>query len=165
MGFDVVYLPPIHPIGRTNRKGRNNTLDAERDDVGSPYAIGSADGGHDTVAPELGGLEDFDPLPQAVEAHGMELAMDIAIQASPDHPWVTEHPEWFRHAPDGTIKYAENPPKKYQDIYPIDFAGRPAARQALWREWKRVFDVWIEHGVRIFRVDNPHTKPIPSGSG
>jgi starch synthase (maltosyl-transferring) len=162
MGFDVVYVLPVHPIGRTNRKGRNNSLDATRDDVGSPYAIGSADGGHDTVAPELGGLEAFTHFREQVQAHGMELAMDIAIQASPDHPWVREHPEWFRHSPDGSIKYAENPPKKYQDIYPIDFAGTDAAsRAALWHAWKRIFSLWIERGVRIFRVDNPHTKPIP----
>jgi starch synthase (maltosyl-transferring) len=162
MGFDVVYVLPVHPIGRTNRKGRNNTLDAGPDDVGSPYAIGAEEGGHDAVAPELGGFEAFDHFRAAVEAHGMELAMDIAIQASPDHPYVREHPEWFRHSPDGTIKYAENPPKKYQDIYPIDFYGEDAAaREALWREWKRVFEVWIDRGVRIFRVDNPHTKPIP----
>jgi starch synthase (maltosyl-transferring) len=162
MGFDVLYVLPVHPIGRTNRKGRDNALDATPDDVGSPYAIGSADGGHDAVAPELGGLQQFGAFRREVEAHGMELAMDIAIQASPDHPYVREHPEWFRHAPDGSIKYAENPPKKYQDIYPIDFVGDDAAaRAALWHEWKRVFTVWIERGVRIFRVDNPHTKPIP----
>ncbi len=162
MGFDVLYVLPVHPIGRTNRKGPNNTLDAKPDDVGSPYAIGSSDGGHDTVARELGGLEAFLHFRQQVEAHGMELAIDIAIQASPDHPWVREHPEWFRHSPDGSIKHAENPPKKYQDIYPIDFGGEDAdSRAALWREWKRVFAVWIERGVRIFRVDNPHTKPIP----
>jgi starch synthase (maltosyl-transferring) len=162
MGFDVVYLPPIHPIGRANRKGKNNTLEATADDVGSPYAIGSEDGGHDAVAPELGGLEQFLAFRERVEAHGMELAMDIAIQASPDHPYVTEHPDWFRHSPDGSIKYAENPPKKYQDIYPVFFEDDdPAAREALWREWKRVFTVWIERGVKIFRVDNPHTKPIP----
>jgi len=162
MGFDVVYLPPIHPIGRTNRKGPNNTLDAAPGDVGSPYAIGSADGGHDTVAPELGGLEEFLHFRAEVEKHGMELAIDLAIQASPDHPYVATHPEWFRHSPDGTIKYAENPPKKYQDIYPVAFDDEDAsAREALWREWKRVFDVWIERGVKIFRVDNPHTKPIP----
>jgi starch synthase (maltosyl-transferring) len=161
MGFDVVYMPPIHPIGRTNRKGRNNTLDPAPDDVGSPYAIGSADGGHDAVAPELGGLAEFLHFRETVESHGMELAMDLAIQASPDHPYVTAHPEWFRHSPDGSIKYAENPPKKYQDIFPIDFGGKdPDARAALWNEWKRVFEVWIERGVRIFRVDNPHTKPI-----
>ena len=162
MGFDVVYLPPIHPVGRRNRKGRNNTLQAAPEDPGSPYAIGSAEGGHDAVAPELGGVEGLVAFRRAVEAHGMELAMDIAIQAAPDHPLVTSHPEWFRHSPDGTIKYAENPPKQYQDIYPIDFGGAdPAARAALWEEWKRIFEVWIGHGVRIFRVDNPHTKPIP----
>jgi len=162
MGFDVVYVPPIHPIGRTNRKGRNNTLDAAADDVGSPYAIGSSDGGHDEVAPELGGLQEFLRFRKSVEAHGMELAMDIAIQAAPDHPYVRAHPDWFRHSPDGTIKYAENPPKKYQDIYPIDFGGEDAgARAALWAEWKRIFELWIERGVKIFRVDNPHTKPIP----
>ena len=162
MGFDVVYLPPIHPIGRVNRKGRNNALEASPSDVGSPYAIGSADGGHDAVAPELGGMDEFIHFRRSVERHGMELAMDIAIQAAPDHPYVRSHPEWFRHAPDGTIKYAENPPKKYQDIYPIHFyAGDPEAREALWREWKRVFEVWIDLGVKVFRVDNPHTKPIP----
>jgi starch synthase (maltosyl-transferring) len=162
MGFDVVYVPPIHPIGRTNRKGPNNTLDAGPHDVGSPYAIGSSDGGHDTVAPELGGLEEFVHFRATVERHGMELAIDLAIQAAPDHPYVASHPEWFRHQPDGTIKHAENPPKKYQDIYPVAFDDEDAsAREALWREWKRVFDVWIERGVRIFRVDNPHTKPIP----
>jgi starch synthase (maltosyl-transferring) len=162
MGFDVVYLPPIHPIGAVNRKGRNNTLEAAPGDVGSPYAIGSAEGGHDAVASELGGLEQFVAFRRAVERHGMELAIDIAIQAAPDHPYVRSNPEWFRHAPDGTIKYAENPPKKYQDIYPIHFyADDPAAREALWREWRRVFALWIERGVKIFRVDNPHTKPIP----
>ena len=162
MGFDVVYVPPIHPIGRTNRKGRNNALEAGPRDVGSPYAIGSSDGGHDAVARELGGLSEFLHFREAVEAHGMELAMDLAIQAAPDHPHVREHPEWFRHSPDGTIKYAENPPKKYQDIYPIDFLGEDAsAREQLWLEWKRIFELWIERGVKIFRVDNPHTKPIP----
>jgi starch synthase (maltosyl-transferring) len=162
MGFDVVYLPPIHPIGRVHRKGRNNTLDGAADDVGSPYAIGSDAGGHDTVAPELGGVEQLIGFREAVETHGMELALDIALQAAPDHPYVQAHPEWFRHSPDGSIKYAENPPKKYQDIYPIDFTGEDAAaREALWREWRRIFRVWIDRGVRIFRVDNPHTKPIP----
>ena len=161
LGFDVVYLPPIHPIGRTNRKGVNNAIRARPGDVGSPYAIGSADGGHDAVAPELGGLDGLRAFREAAEAHGMELAMDIAIQASPDHPWVREHPEWFRHAPDGTIKYAENPPKKYQDIYPIEFANDdPEGRAALWRAWRDIFRFWIERGIRIFRVDNPHTKPI-----
>jgi starch synthase (maltosyl-transferring) len=161
LGFDVLYVLPIHPIGRTNRKGRNNTLGSRAEDVGSPYAIGSAQGGHDAVAPELGGLEAFERFRRAVEAEGMELAMDVAIQASPDHPWVSEHPEWFRHAPDGTIKYAENPPKKYQDIYPIEFASLdPAAREGLWHAWRDVFLTWVGRGVRIFRVDNPHTKPI-----
>jgi starch synthase (maltosyl-transferring) len=162
MGFDVLYMPPIHPIGRTHRKGRNNSLDAGPDDPGSPYAIGSATGGHDAVAPELGGLEAFLHFREVVESHGMEVALDLAIQASPDHPYVVEHPEWFRHTPDGTIKYAENPPKKYQDIYPISFEDEdPLAREALWREWWRVFETWIGRGVRMFRVDNPHTKPIP----
>lgn len=161
MGFDVVYLSPIHPIGRTNRKGRNNTVKARRDDPGSPWAIGSADGGHDAVAPELGGLEAFEYFRAAVEGHGMEVALDLALQASPDHPWVHEHPEWFRHLPDGTIRYAENPPKQYQDIYPFDFAGTdPAVRRALWHAWLEVIQTWIERGVRIFRVDNPHTKPV-----
>jgi starch synthase (maltosyl-transferring) len=162
MGFDVVYLPPIHPIGRINRKGRNNSLEAGPADPGSPWAIGSSDGGHTEVAPELGGLAGFEHFRRAVEEQGMELALDIALQAAPDHPYVTSHPEWFRHAPDGTIKYAENPPKKYQDIYPIDFYGPDGtAREALWREWLRVIETWIERGVRIFRIDNPHTKPVP----
>jgi starch synthase (maltosyl-transferring) len=162
MGFDVVYLPPIHPIGRVNRKGSNNTLKARRGDPGSPYAIGSAQGGHTEVAPELGGLPELDHFRRVVEANGMELALDLALQVAPDHPLVTAHPEWFRRAPDGTIKYAENPPKKYQDIYPIDFYGENAAdREALWREWLRIVLVWVERGIRIFRVDNPHTKPIP----
>jgi len=162
MGFDVVYVPPVHPIGRVNRKGRNNSLDATADDPGSPYAIGSSDGGHTEVAPELGGLDAFLHFRRAVEAQGMELALDLALNAAPDHPWVTARPGWFRHAPDGTIKYAENPPKKYQDIYPIDFYGADAAeREALWREWLTVVETWIERGVRIFRVDNPHTKPVP----
>jgi starch synthase (maltosyl-transferring) len=162
LGFDVVYLPPIHPIGRKNRKGANNTLRAGAADPGSPYAIGSADGGHDAVAPELGGLDALQRFREAVESHGMELAMDLAIQASPDHPWVKEHPDWFRHAPDGTIKYAENPPKKYQDIYPIEFGNQdPEQRAALWSAWRDIFLGWIERGIKIFRVDNPHTKPIP----
>jgi starch synthase (maltosyl-transferring) len=162
MGFDVVYLPPIHPIGRVNRKGRNNTLHAKSVDPGSPWAIGSAEGGHTEVAPELGGLAELEHFRKAVEAHGMELAFDLAMQAAPDHPWVTAHPEWFRHAPDGSIKYAENPPKKYQDIYPIDFYGPDAAaREALWRAWLDVVLTWVERGIRIFRVDNPHTKPMP----
>jgi starch synthase (maltosyl-transferring) len=162
LGFDVVYLPPIHPIGRTNRKGANNALKARGGDPGSPYAIGSAEGGHDAVAPELGGLDGLRRFREAVEAQGMELALDIAIQASPDHPWVKEHPAWFRHAPDRTIKYAENPPKKYQDIYPIEFGNDdPEQRAALWRAWRDTFVLWVERGIRIFRVDNPHTKPIP----
>ncbi len=161
MGFDVVYLPPVHPIGRVNRKGRNNNLDAGPDDPGSPWAIGSTDGGHTDVAPELGGLAAFEHFRRAVEAQGMEVALDIALQAAPDHPYVASHPEWFRHAPDGTIKFAENPPKKYQDIYPIDFYGSDAgARAALWREWLEVVETWIGRGVRIFRIDNPHTKPV-----
>jgi starch synthase (maltosyl-transferring) len=162
MGFDVVYLPPVHPIGATNRKGRNNALAATPGDVGSPYAIGSQHGGHDAVAPELGGLDAFEHFRRAVEEHGMELAIDFAIQASPDHPWVQSHPQWFRRAPDGTIKYAENPPKKYQDIYPVDFYDDDRqARQELWEELRRIVLVWVERGVKIFRVDNPHTKPLP----
>jgi starch synthase (maltosyl-transferring) len=162
LGFDVVYLPPIHPIGRTNRKGRNNTLVAGPRDVGSPYAIGSEAGGHDAVAPELGGVPAFIAFREAAEAEGLEVALDIAIQASPDHPWVAAHPEWFRHAPDGTIKFAENPPKQYQDIYPIEFGAEdPDARAALWRAWREVFATWIDRGVKVFRVDNPHTKPLP----
>jgi starch synthase (maltosyl-transferring) len=161
MGFDVVYLPPIHPIGRTNRKGRDNTVAARRGDPGSPWAIGRDGGGHTEVDPELGGMEAFDQFQLAVEAHGMELALDLALQASPDHPWVAQHPEWFSHAPDGTIKHAENPPKRYQDIYPFDFAGPYGAdREALWRAWLQVVLTWVGRGVRIFRVDNPHTKPV-----
>ncbi|HEX2194791.1 MAG TPA: alpha-1,4-glucan--maltose-1-phosphate maltosyltransferase, partial [Candidatus Limnocylindria bacterium] len=162
LGFDVVYLPPIHPIGRTNRKGPNNALESGPRDVGSPYAIGSEAGGHDAVDTELGGLEAFAAFRAAVEAAGMEVALDIAIQASPDHPWVKAHPEWFRHSPDGTIKFAENPPKQYQDIYPLEFGNDDAeARAALWRAWRDVFLAWVRRGVRLFRVDNPHTKPIP----
>jgi starch synthase (maltosyl-transferring) len=162
LGFDVIYLPPIHPIGTVNRKGRNNTLTVGPDDPGSPWAIGSAAGGHTEVAPELGGLDAFLAFREAAEALGMEVAIDLALNAAPDHPWVRSHPEWFRHAPDGTIKYAENPPKKYQDIYPIDFYGASDDdRAALWGEWLRVVRLWIERGVRIFRVDNPHTKPVP----
>jgi len=158
MGFDVLYLPPIHPIGTSFRKGRNNALQAEATDPGSPWAIGSAAGGHTAVEPGLGSLEDFDRFVAAAAAHKLEIALDIAFQASPDHPYVTEHPEWFRHRPDGTIKYAENPPKKYQDIYPFDFAS--ADWQALWRELKGIIEFWIGRGVKIFRVDNPHTKPF-----
>ncbi|MDP9250740.1 MAG: alpha-1,4-glucan--maltose-1-phosphate maltosyltransferase [Chloroflexota bacterium] len=162
MGFDVVYLPPIHPIGRTNRKGRDNALVAAPDDPGSPWAIGSEAGGHDAVAPELGGLKAFDHFRRAAEQHGLQLALDLALQASPDHPWVREHPEWFRHAPDGSIKYAENPPKKYEDIVPFDFdQPDPRARAALWGAWLTIVLTWIERGVTAFRVDNPHTKPVP----
>jgi starch synthase (maltosyl-transferring) len=158
MGFDVLYLPPIHPIGTSFRKGPNNTLEAGPNDPGSPWAIGSADGGHTAVEPGLGTIEDFDRFVEAARAHGLEIALDLAYQASPDHPYVKEHPEWFRHRPDGTIKYAENPPKKYQDIYPINFESD--AWRDLWVELKSVIEFWIGHGVKIFRVDNPHTKPF-----
>jgi len=157
LGFDVVYLPPIHPIGRTNRKGKNNTLVAHPDDVGSPWAIGSADGGHDAVHPELGTMADFVAFVERTKALGMEVALDFALQATPDHPWVASHPEWFTTKPDGTIAYAENPPKKYQDIYPVNFDNDP---EGIYAECLRVIRVWIEAGVRIFRVDNPHTKPL-----
>ena len=156
MGFDVVYLPPIHPIGTTFRKGKNNTLEAHADDIGSPWAIGSEEGGHDAVNPALGTIDDFDAFMTAAERAGVEVALDFAIQCSPDHPWVKEHPEWFTVRPDGSIQYAENPPKKYQDIYPVNFDTPD--KDALWTELKRVLDFWIGHGVRIFRVDNPHTK-------
>jgi starch synthase (maltosyl-transferring) len=159
MGFDVVYLPPIHPIGRSFRKGPNNALDASAGDPGSPWAIGSPEGGHTAVEPGLGTLDDFDRFRAEAERLGLEVALDIAFQASPDHPFVSAHPEWFRHRPDGTIKYAENPPKKYQDIYPFDFESEQWP--ALWTELRDVFEFWIGHGVRIFRVDNPHTKPFP----
>ncbi|MFF7280814.1 maltotransferase domain-containing protein [Streptomyces griseorubiginosus] len=157
MGFDVVYLPPIHPIGTTFRKGRNNTLSAGPDDVGVPWAIGSPEGGHDAVHPDLGTIEDFDWFVREAAAHGLEIALDFALQCSPDHPWVHKHPEWFHHRPDGTIAYAENPPKKYQDIYPIAF---DADLDGLVAETVRVLRHWMGHGVRIFRVDNPHTKPV-----
>ena len=159
MGFDVIYLAPIHPIGRSFRKGRNNALEAGPDDPGSPWAIGNEHGGHKAIEPALGTLADFRAFLRAARDHGMEVALDYALQCSPDHPWVTEHPEWFHHRPDGTIKYAENPPKKYQDIYPLNFYGRE--REALWEEAKGILLFWIEQGIRIFRVDNPHTKPIP----
>jgi starch synthase (maltosyl-transferring) len=159
MGFDVLYLPPIHPIGRAFRKGRNNAPVAEPGDVGSPWAIGGPEGGHDAIHPDLGTFEDFDRLVRAAAAHGIDLAMDLAFQSSPDHPYVREHPEWFKHRPDGTIQYAENPPKKYQDIYPFDFEGKD--HEALWNELLRVVLFWHGHGVRVFRVDNPHTKPFP----
>ena len=156
MGFDVVYLPPVHPIGETHRKGRNNSLNAEPGDPGSPWAIGSAAGGHTAIEPGLGTIDDFDRFVRLANRLGLEVALDVAFQASPDHPWVREHPGWFRHRPDGSIKYAENPPKKYQDIYPIDFES--AEWEPLWNALKDVFLFWIGHGVRIFRVDNPHTK-------
>jgi starch synthase (maltosyl-transferring) len=156
MGFDVVYLPPVHPIGETHRKGRNNSLNAEPGDPGSPWAIGSAAGGHTAIEPGLGTIDDFDRFVRLANRLGLQVALDVALQASPDHPWVREHPGWFRHRPDGSIKYAENPPKKYQDIYPIDFES--AEWEPLWNALKDVFLFWIGHGVRIFRVDNPHTK-------
>jgi starch synthase (maltosyl-transferring) len=157
MGFDVVYLPPIHPIGEVNRKGPNNTLDPGPDDPGSPWAIGSKDGGHDAIHPDLGTFDDFDAFVARANEVGLEVAIDLALQAAPDHPWVTSHPEWFTTRADGTIAYAENPPKKYQDIYPINFDNDPTG---ICREVLRVVKLWMSHGVRIFRVDNPHTKPL-----
>ena len=156
MGFDVLYLPPVHPIGMTERKGKNNALEAGRDDVGSPWAIGAKEGGHKAVHPQLGTLADFDALVSAASKKNISIALDVAFQCSPDHPYVREHPEWFRRRPDGTVQYAENPPKKYQDIYPFDFES-PKWRE-LWAELKSVFEFWIGHGVTVFRVDNPHTK-------
>jgi starch synthase (maltosyl-transferring) len=156
LGFDVLYLPPVHPVGREQRKGRNNALVAGSDDVGSPWAIGSAEGGHKAVHPALGTLEDFRRLVAKAAALGIEIALDIAFQCAPDHPYVKEHPQWFRRRPDGSVQYAENPPKKYQDIYPFDFETEDW--RALWSELKSVFEFWIEQGVKIFRVDNPHTK-------
>jgi starch synthase (maltosyl-transferring) len=160
MGFDVIYLPPVHPIGETHRKGPGNALSAGPDDVGSPWAIGSPAGGHDAVHPDLGGVEDFEHFVERARSLGMEVALDFALQCSPDHPWVKEHPEWFSHRPDGTIAHAENPPKKYQDIYPLDFDTDPTAYRGLVRETLRVLRLWMGRGVRIFRVDNPHTKPV-----
>jgi starch synthase (maltosyl-transferring) len=159
LGFDVLYLTPIHPIGKINRKGRNNALKAAPDDPGSPYAIGSAQGGHDAVHPELGTLKDFRRFVEACHRHNMEIAIDFAIQCAPDHPWVKEHPEWFKRRPDGSIRYAENPPKKYEDIVNPDFYV-PNARE-LWDALRDVILFWVGQGVRIFRVDNPHTKPFP----
>ncbi|MBL0420987.1 alpha-1,4-glucan--maltose-1-phosphate maltosyltransferase [Ramlibacter sp. AW1] len=159
MGFDVVYFPPIHPIGRIQRKGRNNALTTEPGDVGSPWAIGADEGGHKAILPELGTPEDFRRLREKAEEMGMEIAMDIAFQCAPDHPYVKEHPAWFRWRPDGTVQYAENPPKKYQDIYPFNFESDDW--QGLWTELKSVLDHWIAEGVKIFRVDNPHTKAFP----
>jgi starch synthase (maltosyl-transferring) len=159
MGFDILYMPPIHPIGKAFRKGPNNSVTAGPNDEGSPWAIGSAEGGHKAIHPKLGTFADFDHMVAAIHANGMELAMDIAFQCSPDHPWVTEHPDWFLHRPDGTIQYAENPPKKYQDIYPLNFES--ADWRGLWDELRSVFQFWIDRGVRVFRVDNPHTKALP----
>ena len=157
MGFDVIYLPPIHPIGAVNRKGPNNTLDPGPDDPGSPWAIGSKDGGHDAIHPDLGTFDDFDAFVARANELGLEVALDLALQAAPDHPWVTSHPEWFTTRADGTIAYAENPPKKYQDIYPVNFDNDPSG---ICQEVLRIVRLWMSHGVRIFRVDNPHTKPV-----
>ena len=159
LGFDVLYFPPIHPIGRKNRKGKNNSLVAGPDDPGSPYAIGSAEGGHDAIHPELGTFEDFARLIAAARDHGLEIAIDFAIQCSPDHPWIAKHPEWFDWRPDGTIKFAENPPKKYEDIVPVHFYRD--ALPSIWYAWRDIVLFWIGKGVKIFRVDNPHTKPTP----
>jgi starch synthase (maltosyl-transferring) len=159
LGFDVLYLTPIHPIGRTNRKGKNNALKALPDDPGSFYAIGDEHGGHDAIHPELGTLDDFRRLVEVCAKHGMEIALDFAVQCSPDHPWLKEHPEWFRYRPDGSVHFAENPPKKYEDIVNPDFTC--ADRIALWGALRDVFLFWVGQGVRIFRVDNPHTKPLP----
>lgn len=158
MGFDVLYLPPIHPIGRTKRKGRNNAVIGLEDDPGSPWAIGNELGGHKAINPDLGTLADFKLLVAAARQRGIEVALDLAFQCSPDHPYVREHPQWFKHRPDGSIRYAENPPKKYEDIYPIDFETDDW--QALWLELRSVVSYWVEQGVRLFRVDNPHTKPF-----
>jgi starch synthase (maltosyl-transferring) len=160
MGFDVVYFPPIHPIGKTNRKGRNNTLRAGPDDPGSPYAIGSEEGGHDAIHPELGSFDDFAKLLSEARALGLEIAIDFAIQASPDHPWLKQHPEWFNWRPDGSIRYAENPPKKYEDIVNVDFYS-DGAIPALWIALRDVMKFWVDKGIALFRIDNPHTKPFP----
>jgi starch synthase (maltosyl-transferring) len=159
LGFDVVYLPPIHPIGRTNRKGRNNKLTAGPGDPGSPWAIGAEEGGHTATHPELGTMDDFERLVASARDVGLEIALDFAIQCSPDHPWLSEHPEWFHRRPDGTLKYAENPPKRYQDIYNVNFASEDW--EGLWNALRDVVLFWVSHGVRVFRVDNPHTKPLP----
>jgi starch synthase (maltosyl-transferring) len=161
LGFDVLYVPPVHPIGHSFRKGKNNSLVPEPGDPGSPWAIGAEEGGYTTLHPEIGTFADFDFLVQTLKQHGMELAMDYALNASPDHPWVRDHPEWFHHRPDGSIAYAENPPKKYQDIYPLNFwPPDEADRVALWDACKEIIDFWCQRGVRIYRVDNPHTKPF-----
>jgi starch synthase (maltosyl-transferring) len=159
LGFDVVYLPPIHPIGETNRKGKNNMLKARPGDPGSPWAIGGADGGHDAIDRDLGTIEDFDRLVATAKKHGVEICLDFAIQCSPDHPWLQAHPEWFNRRPDGTLKYAENPPKRYQDIYNVNFDSEDW--QGLWNALRDVVAYWVDHGVKVFRVDNPHTKPVP----
>ena len=159
LGFDVVYLPPVHPIGRTNRKGRNNAEGAATGDPGSPWAIGAAEGGHDAVHTELGTMAEFEQLVAAAREHGLEIALDFAIQMSPDHPWLTEHAGWFQHRPDGSLKCAENPPKRYQDIHNVDWES--AEREALWHALRDVLLAWCARGVRAYRVDNPHTKPVP----
>ena len=159
LGFDVLYFTPIHPIGRINRKGRNNAVTAKEGDPGSPYAIGAAEGGHDAVHPELGTLEDFRALVAACKEHGMEVALDFAVQCAPDHPWLKQHPQWFKRRPDGSMRYAENPPKKYEDIVNPDFGCEDAG--ALWDALRDVVLFWVDQGVKIFRVDNPHTKPFP----
>src|SRR5437867_98791 len=159
MGFDVLYFPPIHPIGRTHRKGKNNSREAVPGEPGSPWAIGSREGGHKAVHPELGTLDDFRHFVAAARSLGLEVPLDLAYQCSPDHSYVREHPEWFKHRPDGSIQYAENPPKKYEDIYPFDFETEHW--RELWQELLSIFLFWAEQGVRVFRVDNPHTKPFP----
>jgi starch synthase (maltosyl-transferring) len=159
MGFDTLYLPPIHPIGYTHRKGKNNSITAAADDPGSPWAIGSAEGGHKSIHPQLGTVEEFMSFVAKAESLDLEVALDLAYQCSPDHPYVREHPKWFRWRPDGTVQFAENPPKKYQDIYPLDFTTEEW--RALWEELKSIVEFWREQGIRIFRVDNPHTKPLP----
>jgi starch synthase (maltosyl-transferring) len=158
LGFDVVYLPPIHPIGTTNRKGKNNAVTAARGDVGSPWAIGGVEGGHTAIHPDLGTIDDFDRLVAAAREHELEICLDFAIQCSPDHPWLREHPEWFHRRPDGTLKFAENPPKRYQDIYNVNFACDDW--RGLWNALLDVVKYWVAHGVKVFRVDNPHTKPV-----
>ncbi|HEX5019779.1 MAG TPA: alpha-1,4-glucan--maltose-1-phosphate maltosyltransferase [Candidatus Binatia bacterium] len=159
MGFDVLYLPPVHPIGRTHRKGKNNTVISSANDPGSPWAIGAQEGGHKSLHPQLGTLADFNSLVKKAESLGIEIALDVAYQCSPDHPYVKEHPEWFRRRPDGSVQYAENPPKKYEDIFPLDFTSEQWG--GLWQELISIVHFWMEQGVRIFRVDNPHTKPLP----
>jgi len=159
MGFDTLYLPPIHPVGYTHRKGKNNSITAAADDPGSPWAIGSAEGGHKSIHPQLGTVEEFMSFVAKAESLDLEVALDLAYQCSPDHPYVREHPKWFRWRPDGTVQFAENPPKKYQDIYPLDFTTEEW--RALWEELKSIVEFWREQGIRIFRVDNPHTKPLP----